>query len=171
MFQRCAVVSLLVIAGSAMLFGGDPKDVSAIQIPFEFKVVGHRLPAGKYFLWHKSRKTVLMWSAANPQVIEMSAAPVLRTEATQEPKIFLLEKDRSKRLWRYFPAGKLNGFEVAVPDMEIHTNDSISRITFVGDKQSLSQEFFGRREYRHASAPAQQEEVLTNRKSQGRTLY
>src|SRR5512138_2449036 len=108
MFQRCTAIALLVIAGSALLFAGDLKDVSEIQIPFEFTAVGHRLPAGKYFLWRKTRKTVLLWSAASPQVIEMSAAPVLRVEATREPKAFLLEKDGSKRLWRYFPAGKLN---------------------------------------------------------------
>lgn len=171
MFQRCAVVALMVIAGSAMLFAGDPKDVSVLQMPFEFTAVRHRLPAGKYFLWHKSRKSVLMWSAATPQVIEMSSAPVLRAEATQEPKVFLLEKDGSKRLWRYFPAGQLNGFEVAVPDMEIHTNDSISRVTFVTDKQTLSQEFFAGREYRRVVPQAKPEEILSNRKSQGRSLY
>jgi hypothetical protein len=170
MFQRCATIVLL-FSSSATLFAGDPKDVSVIRIPFEFTVVGHRLPPGKYFAWHKSRKTVLMWSAATPQVIEMSAAPILRAEVTQEPKVFLLEKDGNKRFWRYFPAGSPNGFEVAVPGMEIHTNGGISRVTFVSDKQSLSREFFAGRSHRRAQPAPGQQEVLINHKSQGRSLY
>jgi hypothetical protein len=141
MFRAVALL-LVVLGGSMAGVASDRGKAIMMRIDSDFVAVQRYLPAGDYYLWQKDRNKLVLWSVSGRDAIEVSIAPVLRPVATADAQMFFINRDGSRRLWRYFPPNSTTGIELAVPGLATQDNQKIPTATFVSDKATLLNKFF-----------------------------
>jgi hypothetical protein len=139
--RRSFLVCVVLLSAVSLSSAQRHNQAVMMRMPFDFDAVGHQLPAGDYYVWQKQKNQVVIWQISGSQAIEMSTAEILRPVATAEPKVFFLDMNGQKRLWRYFPAGSNTGIEVSVPGFKLATNRSIPKTSFVSDKATLLKQY------------------------------
>ena len=111
--------TLTVVAAAVLLFAGTARSqtvsrIIQVEIPFEFQLGNHVLPAGKYTISQANPSVLLLRDARDRVVASVVASQAQRLTPPPEPKLQFYVEDGRNVLARVWNSNDRYGWELPV---------------------------------------------------------